>query len=408
MMKSIRRHLWFLGLCVLMVFPLQGQTGEKAALEARRARLQKEIQQINSLLSKEIKERKTVLEQVEDIDRKIQIRRELIRVTNQEANLINRRLNQNLKQIEKLRTDLTRLKEDYARMIRKSYQSRSRQSRLMFILSSENFLQAYKRLQYMKQYTAYRKEQGQKIEQTTTELQERNKTLISQRKEKEALAQANREEQRRFEREKDMQEDLLASIRKNEGQYKTQIQRKQREARALDRQIEKLIREAIAESNKKAGNTANTSTFALTPEAKLIANNFEANKGRLIWPVEKGVKSKGYGAYPDPVYPGVKHFNNGVTIATEKGTRVRSVFNGEVSAVIAVPNGNKAIQVRHGNFITTYYNIARVYVKKGDTVTARQELGEVFTSPSTGKTELKFFLYKDTRRLNPEKWIYRM
>ena len=395
-------------LIIFLSFSLYGQEAEKAALEAKRNRLKSEIKKINSLLTKEIKERRTVLDQVEEIDQKIKVRRELIKVTNQQANLINRQLNNNLRKISRLRKELTALKNDYAEMIRKSYKSKSGQNRLMFILSSESFFQAYKRLQYMKQYTAFRKKQGAKIEDKTKELQLLNRGLIVQRKEKEKLAKNNRIDQRRLQQEKDIQRDLLATIRKNESVYKTQLNKKQREARALDRKIEALIREAIAESNKKAGKSSKSKTFALTPEAKIIATNFESNKGKLIWPVDKGVKSKGYGEYADPVYPGVKHYNNGVTIATEKGASVRSVFEGEVSAIIAVPNGNKAIQVRHGNFITTYYNIAKVFVKKGQRVASKESLGEIFTSPSSGKTELKFFLYKDTKRLNPEQWVYRM
>lgn len=393
----------FLGLSTVY-----GQEAEKAALEAKRNRLKNEIKKINSLLTKEIKERRTVLDQVEEIDQKIRVRQELIKVTNQQANLINRQLSNNLRKIGRLRIELTNLKNDYAEMIRKSYKSKSGQNRLMFIFSSESFFQAYKRLQYMKQYTAFRKKQGAKIEEKTEELQLLNKGLIVQRKEKEKLANTNRRDQKRLQQEKNMQRDLLATIRKNESAYKTQLNRKQKEARALDRKIEALIREAIAESNKKAGKSSKATTFALTPEAKIIASNFESNKGKLIWPVDKGVKSKGYGEYADPVYPGVKHYNNGVTIATEKGASVRSVFEGEVSAIIAVPNGNKAIQVRHGNFITTYYNIAKVFVKKGQRVASKESLGEIFTSPSSGKTELKFFLYKDTKRLNPEQWVYRM
>ena len=393
----------FLGLSTVY-----GQEAEKAALEAKRNRLKNEIKKINSLLTKEIKERRTVLDQVEEIDQKIRVRQELIKVTNQQANLINRQLSNNLRKIGRLRIELTNLKNDYAEMIRKSYKSKSGQNRLMFIFSSESFFQAYKRLQYMKQYTAFRKKQGAKIEEKTEELQLLNKGLIVQRKEKEKLANTNRRDQKRLQQEKNMQRDLLATIQKNESAYKTQLNRKQKEARALDRKIEALIREAIAESNKKAGKSSKATTFALTPEAKIIASNFESNKGKLIWPVDKGVKSKGYGEYADPVYPGVKHYNNGVTIATEKGASVRSVFEGEVSAIIAVPNGNKAIQVRHGNFITTYYNIAKVFVKKGQRVASKESLGEIFTSPSSGKTELKFFLYKDTKRLNPEQWVYRM
>ncbi|MGS2740332.1 murein hydrolase activator EnvC family protein [Sinomicrobium sp. M5D2P17] len=401
----------FLLVMVLLSFGIgngNAQTREQKELEAKRERLQEEIKQINSMLSQQKKERQNVVTEVEDLNQKIRVRQELIQVTNRQANLLNRQVNNNMKKIGDLRKELADLKEDYAETIRHTYKSRSRQNRLMFLLSSENFFQAYKRLQYMKQYADYRKEQGESIQTKTLELQNLNKELIVQRKEKETLIAENKKEQGSLEKERQEQQALIASIRKKESQYNSQITQKRKETQAIDRQIEKLIREAIVESNKKAGKSTSNVTFALTPEAKVIANNFAANKGKLIWPVEKGVKSKGYGEYSDPVYPAVKNFNNGVIIATQEGERARTVFDGEVSAIIAVPGANKAVQVRHGNYITTYYNLGRVYVKKGQKISAKTELGEIFTSPSSGKTELKFFLYRDTNRLNPEEWIYRM
>ena len=66
-----------------------------------------------------------------------------------------------------LRAELKELKEDYARMIIKSYKSNTEQSKIMFFMSSENFLQAYKRLQYMKQYAKQRQQQGERIKEKT-------------------------------------------------------------------------------------------------------------------------------------------------------------------------------------------------------------------------------------------------
>ena len=145
----------------------------------------------------------------------------------------------------------------------------------------------------------------------------------------------------------------------------------------------------------------------LTPESRKVADSFEANKGNLIWPVVKGYKSQGFGVYYDPVYPELQHYNNGVTIATEAGAEARCVFEGEVSAIQSIPGSNKVVQVRHGNYITIYYNLTDVYVKKGDKVKAKEPLGKIFTD-SNGKTEMKFFLYKNTTRLNPEFWIHKM
>jgi len=386
---------------------LFAQTNEQRALEAKRALLQKEIQEINRLLFAEKKEEGDVLDQMERLDQKINVRQQLIRVTNQQSNLLNRQINTNIRSIGKLRDNLEELKTEYATMIQKSYQNKSEESRLMFVLSSENFFQAFKRFQYMKQYTSFRKKQGELLVLKTAELSQLNITLSEQRKEKEQLLAENVAAKTALRAELKSQQQLLGSIKKNERKYVATIQRKKEETRKIDRQIERLIRTAIAASNKKAGGTS-SSKFVLTPEARIVADNFSANKGRLIWPVEKGIKSRGFGIYSDPVYPGIKHQNNGVIIATDKGATARSIFEGEVIAIIAVKGGNKAVQIKHGNYISTYYNLSRLFVKKGDRVAVKEPLGEIYTNRSSGQTRLKFYLYQDTSKLNPEDWIYQL
>jgi len=388
---------------------LTAQTNEQKALEAKRERLQTEIRDINRLLFAEKKERGTVLDQMEALDKKINVRQQLIRVTNQQSNLLNRQINANIKKITKLREDLKILKDDYGLMIQKSYQNKSRQSRLMFLLSSENFFQAFKRIQYMKQYTDYRREQGEAIVTKTDDLARLNKDLNEERKVKEILIVQNRKAKNQLFKEIQTQKELLASIRQNESKYTASINAKQKEARQIDRQIERLIRIAIAAANKKSGsNVSNSSKFDLTPEATLVANNFTANKGKLIWPVEKGIKSQGFGEYRDPVYPGIKHQSNGVIIATDEGAIARAIFEGEVIAILAVPGGKKGVTIKHGNFISTYYNLSDVYVRKGDMVASKTQLGKIYTNRSNGQTRLKFYLYEDTSKLNPEEWVYQL
>lgn len=205
------------------------------------------------------------------------------------------------------------------------------------------------------------------------------------------------------------QKELLATIRSNESKYTAAVQKKKGEAKKIDQQIEALIRAAILASNEKAGKKSiSTSKFLLTPEATLLANNFSANKGRLIWPVDKGIKSQGFGVYEDAVYPGIKHESNGVIITTEEGTRARAIFEGEVIAIMSVPGGNKGVTVKHGNYISTYYNLSVLFVEKGDKVTAKTELGKIATNRSNGRTRLKFYLYQDTNKLNPEEWVYQL
>ncbi|WP_336299043.1 murein hydrolase activator EnvC family protein [Robiginitalea sp. SP8] len=236
-----------------------------------------------------------------------------------------------------------------------------------------------------------------------------NQNLSAQRKEKEELIAANRRVRDQLMAEIQNQKGLLQTIRQNESAYAAEIESKRREAREIEREIDRLIRSAIAASNRDSGSgNTSSSRFALTPEATLIASNFSANKGNLIWPVEKGVKKQGFGIYQDAVYPGIKHQSNGVIIATDEGARARAVFEGEVIAILAVPGGNKGVQVKHGNYISTYYNLSELYVKKGDKVQVKDELGEIHTNRSNGLTQLKFYLYRDATRLNPEDWIYRL
>lgn len=261
----------------------------------------------------------------------------------------------------------------------------------------------------MKQYTEFRKKQGEQIIEKTDELARLNKDLNEERKVKEVLIAQNQKAKDQLMTEIKSQKDLLGSIRKNESKYASAIQNKKREAKKIDQQIDELIRNAIAASNKKAGKTITSSSkFVLTPEATIVANNFSANKGKLIWPVEKGIKSQGFGVYNDPVYPGIKHESNGVIITTDQGAKARAIFKGEVIAIISVPGGNKAVQIKHGNYISTYYNLAHLYVKKGDLVNAKTELGDIYTNRSNGQTRLKFYLHKDTAKLNPEEWVYQL
>ncbi len=388
------------------------QSDKQKILEEKRQALIEEIKQINTLLFNTKREGKSVLTQVEDLNSRIYARQNLIRITNQQANLLTRKINDNLSKISQLRDELSELKEDYAKMITKSYKSKSQQNRIMFLLSSENFLQAYKRLQYINQYTKHRKKQGESIKKKTILLQTLNVDLIEQKKIKQVLIEGNKIAKANLTKEKKDQEILIASLKRNEGRFTNQIQTKQREANKIDKQIETLIKEAIAASNKSKGkeNSAKESsiTFALTAEAKVLSTSFTNNKGKLPWPVKNGVVVKQYGKQQHPQLPNVTTFNSGVEIATESNAKARAVFNGVVLEIQQLKGANKAIYIQHGNYISIYNNMAKILVKKGDKVTIKQDLGTVFTNPSTGKTILKFLIYKNTIRMNPEDWVFNM
>lgn len=385
----------------------QQSSKQQKQLEAQRLQLKNEIKQINSLLFSNTKTRKNALSEVEDLQVKLNVRSKLIKVTNQQANLLTRRIRLNERTIADQRKELESLKAEYAKMIQKSYASKSLQNRLMFLFSSENFLQAYKRIQYLKQYARYRRKQGIAIAEKTTLLQELNKTLTQEKATKLALVEENRAVQEELEKERKQQQNLIKTLKRKERSLAAQIAKKQKQRKAIDREINRLIREAIAASNKAAGKKGNK-TFQLTPEAKLIAANFQANKGRLPWPLEKGVVIQGFGRQQHPVVKTTTIQSNGVVLATEASAQVRAVFEGEVMSVIVIKGSNPSVLIRHGNFITLYTNLAKLYVKKGEKVAAKQPIGEVFTNQQTGKTQLQFGIFNNVKALNPKDWVYQM
>ena len=406
-MRSAARLLNILFLLGSFNALAQKSTARQIELEVQKERLTIEIKQINKLLFKNTKKKKDVLYEVEDLNLKISVRSQLVNVNNQQANLLTRQISVNERDIGNFRKELTALKKDYAEMIRKSYKSKSSQNRLMFLFSSESFLQAYKRIQYMKQYTSFRKKQGDEIADKTTTLQTLNTTLINQKRKKEVLVSENQKVQQTLEIERKSQEVLIRSLKKRASSLATSIKQKQKKAAAIDREIERLIREAIAASNKAAGKKS-SKTFVLTPEAELLAKNFTANKGRLPWPVEKGVVTQRFGTQPHPVVRTTMIKSNGVTIATSPNAVVRAVFEGEVMTVLSFKGSNPTVLIKHGNYITTYKNIGKLYVKKGDNVKAKQAIGEIFTHPQTGKTILQFSVFNEFTPQNPKSWIYKM
>lgn len=403
-MKKQFYTIFLLGF-LLSSMSLVAQSDKQKKLEAQRQQILKEIKQFQTFLLGKKKEEKSEITLIEDLNYKVQRRQNLIRITNEQANLLTREISVNQQEITSLRAQLQELKDDYAAMIVKSYKSKSEQSKVMFLLSSSNFRQAYKRLQYIRQYADYQKEQGENIKKKTKELQELNLQLSKQKADKDKLIKENRIAKRELESELKEREELMATIKADLSKYTAQIKKKRQEADRLDEEINRLIREAIAASNEKAGKKTSTGKFVLTPEAKKLASNFEANKGRLGWPVERGIIKGKFGKTRSLTDNTVEVNNSGIKIATTNDADVKAVFNGEVSRIIIVKNANPGIMVRHGNYVTIYYNLSKVFVKPGDKISTGQIIGKVFTSKVTGESLLDFRLFKNNQKLNPEYWL---
>ena len=435
-MPKFLLSLIFIGMTSL----LWSQTSQQEKLEERKAQIQKEIRENESLLQSVKKKEKTAVNVVVIQINKIKLKEKLINTTEKQTKLLNNDIYINQVQINKLKKELAELKEDYSKKILKSYKSRSEQSRAMFILSSENFLQAYKRAQYMKQYTNYRKMQGEEIKSKSIQLTDYNGKLDIQKTAKQKLIAENEKERLSLLKEKKEQQKLVDSIKKDKNKIAAEIKKKQQEAKAIDRQIDRLIREAIAEANRKAAMekamekaraqskaeskvetkeglktrakaivlaapAVSSSRIELTPESKLIADNFKANRGRLPFPVERGFISLGYGNQPHPVYKTLTIHNSGVEITTDQGANARAVFDGEVTSIMVLSPVNKAVMIQHGDFFTVYQNLSSVSVSKGDKVSRKQTIGKVRTSGETGKTVIKFLILQNTTYNNPASWL---
>lgn len=410
-MRKFLLALFFL--CTASV--IWGQESQQEKLEKRKAEILQEILDNEKLLKSVKNKEKSAVNVIILQSNKIKLKEKLIRTTERQTKVLANDMYINQLKINKLNRELAVLKEDYAKMIVKSYKSRSEQSRAMFLLSSENFLQAYKRAQYMKQYTGFRKMQGEEIKSKTKDLLGYNEKLNIQKIEKKKLLAENNKEKQSLEKEKREQLKLVNSIKKDKKKITAEIKKKQTESRAIDRQIDRLIREAIAEANRKAASenpnapvaAYTSSRIVLTAEAKILADNFRANKGKLPWPVEKGFVSLGYGEQPHPVYPNLVIHNSGVEITTEQGSNARAVFAGEVTSVIVLSPVNKAVMIQHGDCFTVYQNLSSVFVTKGEKVSIKQSLGKIRTN-GEGKTILKFTISQNTTYNNPASWLYNM
>lgn len=400
------------------------QENQQEKLEQRKAEIMREIRekeaQLQHVKTKEISVKKQLEIQLE----KIKLKEKLINTTEKQTKLLSNDMYLNQLTINRLKRELTVLKDDYGQMIVKSYKSRSEQSRAMFLLSSENFLQAYKRAQYMKQYASYRKNQGLEIQNKSEELVVHNQSLEVQKTAKQKLIEENEKERLVLEKEKQIQQELAKAIKKDKKQLLAEIKKKQQETKNIDNQIAKLLRAAIAAANKKtataavksnpktsAETTKATETSAkivLTAEGKIESNNFRANKGKLPWPVEKGFVSLPYGDQPHPIVKSLIVHNSGVEITTDQGANARAVFAGEVISVMVLSPVNKAVMIQHGDYFTVYQNLNSVSVSKGDKVSIKQPIGRIRTNGDTGKTVLKFTISQNTVYNNPATWLFNM
>jgi septal ring factor EnvC (AmiA/AmiB activator) len=364
-----------------------------------------EIEYINHLLKETDRNAKTSINRLAVLEKKIRLQESLISNINSELNYLDSTISRSSRNLDSLNADLDLIKNRYAGMIRYARRNQDLNNQLVFLLSAEDFNQAYKRFAYLKQYADYRKTQVAEINELKEKLGQLVADLSRKKSDQQQLLSSKRNQSDLYAKQKADQKEYYATLQKNEKDLRKKLENQQKIAAKLELEIEKIIAE---EARKTAARAAKTPGIKPSPEQKNLSDDFAMNKGKLPWPLQKGLITDHFGEHADMVLKHVIRRNSGIDITTQAGSKARAVFKGEVSKVLQNIGGNMAIILRHGSYLTVYSNLASVSVRVGQKVDTKQEIGTVFTdSEDDNKTVLKFQLWYENNKLDPEKWISR-
>ena len=412
-MKPKQRTILLLLLAMLLV-PGAFAQRSKASLEKQIKSLQKEIATANKLLKETSKNKEVTLNQVSLTEKKIKNRQKLINACNEQIKNLEQEISRGEARISSLNNELKKLRQEYSKMVIFAYKNRSHYDKLEFLFASEDFNQAMQRSRYIQQFTEARKTKMDQIAGTQKKVSEEVEELRKNREEQATLLAEQKSQQELLIKEKEELNAQVKQLKKKEGNIQQSIKDKQAQAKKFQKEIDKIIAEEIRKANEKAAKEAKSAKsskttkpdkMALTPSEKALSSSFSANKGRLPWPVERGVISSSYGKHASSVSNKVTVTNNGIDIATHANAKARSVFEGVVVSVVKPSASNIGVIIRHGDYFTVYSQLDEVYVGRGDKVKTKQEIGKVHTDKSEGRTEMHFELRHGTECQNPAAWL---
>lgn len=386
----------------------------KASLEKQIKSLQTEIANANKLLKETSKNKEVTLNQVSLTEKKIKNRQKLINACNEQIKVLDKEISRGEANIESLNGTLRKLREEYAKMVVFAYKNKSHYDKLEFLFAAEDFNQALQRMRYIQQFTEARKTKMDQIVSTQQKVSAEVEALRKNKEEQTALLAEEKSQQELLLKEKSELNAQVKQLKKKEGSIQQSIKDKQAQAKKFQKEIDKIIAEEIRKANEKAakeaknaktGTTTKPDKMALTPSEKALSSSFSANKGKLPWPVERGVVSSSYGKHASAVSNKVTITNNGIDIATPADAKARCVFEGVVVSVVKPSASNIGVIIRHGDYFTVYSQLDEVYVGRGDKVKTKQQIGKVHTDRAQGSTELHFELRQGTECLNPSRWL---
>lgn len=383
-------------ICLLAGLASQAQSIE--ALKAQKEKTAKEISYTNKLLNETGKSTQASLNKLSLIGQQIELRHKMIDSYNSELSILEQSILDNIEVIQILEADLEKIKQDYAALLQQTYRNMGSVNQLLFVLSSESFNQAYKRLLYTRQLAQFRQQQAKLIQEIQAIMIKKVEDLSTRKTQQSRVLNQKMSEFTQLNQEKEEQSKYYSQLKTKERELRALLDKQRAIEQNLQNEIEKLIAEE-ARKNKAT---------PITAEDRVLSDNFEKNKGRFPWPTQQGVITDRFGEHAHPVMKNLIIKNNGVDITTNPGDKARAIFNGTVSKVFLVPGSNSAVIVRHGQYISVYANLREVYVKQGDVIKTKQDIGLIYSdSEENNKTVLKFQIWRDNVKLNPEDWISR-
>lgn len=437
----------------VFVSPLLSQhhhKNSKRELENKKKKINEEIKEINSMLNETKANKKSSIGALVNINMKLEKRQELINTINAQIAELNRDIKKNENESEQLKSSLEKLKKEYARMVVFAQRNQDSYSVLMFVFAADNFNQAYTRLKYIQQYSEFRKKQAIEIINTQTKLLAKLNELKDQRQEKNMLLGNEKVEKKQLSSEKSEQEQVLTELQKKEKELKTELEKKKEDAVQLQIAIRKLIEAEIRrqaeeaeaarllavkkakEAKAREEKRKKDAGIKKTPEkneqkdlaeikadkaealklpdvseaTEALSADFSNNRGKLPWPVTKGVICETYGEHEHPAIKGFMMFNNGLEICATKGTQARAVFEGEVTSIAVSPTGGKLVIIRHGDYRSVYCNLGDIVVKTGQKVSVKQVIGTVMYNDDEDKTSMNLQIWKGQKTMDPSGWLF--